>query len=224
MKTHITTVAVAAIIAVAGIAGVNLYHHLELPTLNKDKVHSSYFWNLKPPFIHTKYDIRLSDEIQAPQDYFDIGHIIQDQAKSGDKITFHLAGYGGQVQGLNYLYSVIKDSKAPIEMRVEAPVYSAHAYLALMGSSLHVSQSAFLMFHYSSVINLDCSNEKGEDRGVSNVEHCETYKAEGIKEAERMLNTAYLLTPQEKDQIRQGHDVYLDADEVKERTDANNSN
>lgn len=69
------------------------------------------------------------------------------EAGLGDVMTFHLSGYGGDAQTLISLANEMRHSPAHIVIIVTAPVYSAHAFLALMGDELHVYSGVFFMFH-----------------------------------------------------------------------------
>src|SRR6266404_6650555 len=82
-------------------------------------------------------NIRLDDEILGINSYKDVAQKLQD-AKTGDVIIFHLAGYGGDVEGTMDLINNIQQSNAYVIMSVEAPVFSGHAYLAISGNELRM--------------------------------------------------------------------------------------
>lgn len=201
--------------------GVNFYHHLSLPELDVHKItihHTGFLW------LNKTIDIRLNDEIKGSNSYKDVGQLLED-ASSGDIIIFHLAGYGGDGQGLENLVNQLTLTKAYVIMSVEAPVYSAHAYLAVFGNELRMAPFSFLMFHTSSIYGINCSlpnplnenNPTGTDRTVSNQEHCQAMYDTSMKLFAYMLSQISLLTADEKQAISTGHDVYLLSGDVKQR-------
>lgn len=71
--------------------------------------------------------------------------VIQDRAHGG---TVHLLGPGGYVEGMEALYRVIQDKE--LNVVVDGSVYSAHAYLALVGHTIHIKNKGVFMFHHHS--------------------------------------------------------------------------
>lgn len=212
------TILIAIIALCLALPGVNFYHHLVLPTsvgsqITEYKQFSLSSWD----FISTHTDIRLGETIHAFNfPYFEIQRVLQD-AKRGDTITFHLAGYGGSVEQTLLLMNNVMESKAYVTMSVEAPVYSGHAYLATSGNCIKMSPFSYLMYHSSSVLNVDCSQATGMDRGVSNVEHCVMMYLNEIIVNSAMVDSNKLLTKEEKAIIMKGHDVYLQSYDVNQR-------
>ena len=209
-------VAVGIVALILGIPGINIFHHVELPTLNKYRIVSAHNIDSTYPFLHKHTDITLEDEVKSNIWYEDVSKVLRD-AKEGDTITFHLMGYGGREDSLYMLINQIKNSKAIITMSVEAPVYSAHAYLAVAGDKLVMAPYTWLMFHFSSVLDVDCSKAKGLDRGVSKEEKCKQFKQVDVDLGIKMISTIDLLTAEEKSSIITGHDVYLTSDVVSQR-------
>ncbi len=194
------------------VPGVNFYHHLELPAFSPiDRISSYHVVNTTFPFLHKHTDIRLETEFKGPERYYTVVKVLQEACK-GDTVTFHLIGSGGQSDSLFLIVNNIRKSLAYVVMDVEGPVYSAHAYLAINGDKLYVSKYAFLMFHTSSVVNVDCSTQTGTDRGVSNVEHCEKFKQSEMFLSDILIASSNILTAAQKASIKSGHDVYIYAD------------
>lgn len=211
MKAYAVTFAaiVMALTLMSGLIKLNVQHHLNIPPeLDFAVVSESYQFSLRHPFYVTTYDINLKNEIKGSNTLLHIVQALQN-AKPGDTVVFHLVGVGGQVDSVLLLINNIKLSKAYVIMSVEGPVYSGHAYLATYGDELKMSTYSFLMFHSSTIVNLDCSKETGYDRGVSNVEHCEAYKQANLRISTEFVLDVPLLTQFEKLQILTGHDVYI---------------
>lgn len=222
MKMANVTLGIAAIwivVLLLGIAGINVYHHLDLPKLNKYRIESHYVLNGTPMFLHSRYDIILEDTIYNQIYYDDVISTLQ-QAHKGDTVVFHLSGYGGDAQTEEFIADNIKNTKAHTVMSVEAPCYSAHAYLALVGNEIKMAPYSFLMLHFSTILNLDCSKQTGLDRGVSNVEHCNALKDNVVYVNTKELQEMPLLTNDERTKLYTGHDVYLQAETVNQRLHA----
>lgn len=207
------------IISVAAILVAAYFVMLQTPQpgLLSHRINTSTFVNAQYPFMHTKTDIRLEEEIYASNiNYDDVLEVLQ-TAKRGDVVEFHLAGYGGDVQTAMYLIGNIKITKAYTIMSVEAPVYSAHAYIASQGDELRMAPYSYMMFHSSSVLDMDCSTAVGTDRGVPNTVHCAAFKENSVAQNIELLQNINILTTEEKVTIMEGYDVYLTKSEVDSR-------
>jgi ATP-dependent protease ClpP protease subunit len=170
-------------------------------------------WKNRIVYTHTglifrQIDIRLSTEIGSPEKYTDVLETL-DTARFTDTIRFHLAGFGGDVMGVLDLVQAVHSTKAKVIMIVESDVYSAHSYLATQGDELIVKPSAYLMFHTVSTYGTPCNLAPGTDRTVSNVEHCQSMLDADIEDANRFIDSITILTPEQKQRIETGHDVYI---------------
>ncbi len=217
MKTYVVAGTVAAI-AILGLSTVNINHHLNIPpeVKNPHQTYTTHFVDLNFPFVHTAYNIQMADEIKGTDTVRNIDRILQ-TANKGDTVTFHLSGYGGQVETVNNIINNIRASKAYVTMSVEAPVYSGHAFLAVNGNAIKVGDQSFLMFHTSTMYNVDCKKETGVDRGMTNIEHCDVLKENHILLVNKMIFDSSVLTFSEKVAIASGKDVYLQGEEVNKR-------
>lgn len=209
---------------VLGLFKVNVYHNINLPQQynGANRFSQSLFVDSRFPFIHTQYDIQMAQEIKDYDDIRDIDKVIQG-ANYGDVINFHLAGYGGSVNSVYSIIDNIDRGKAHVVMIVEAPVYSGHAYLAVNGDELIVTPFSYLMFHTSSEYDLDCSLQLGKDRNMTNEEHCNIEKQNDFVLFEQLLERSKILTEDEKNQLRNGKDIYLLGSTVKERQHVKNA-
>lgn len=207
----------ALLLLALAIPGVNFYHNLSLPEVKDDKISVRYDVNFAFPFVHKIYHISLGNEIKSKGlSYYHTLETLR-QAGKNDTVIFHLSGYGGDAHTTSLIMDGVKASKAHIVMITEAPVYSGHAYIALSGHKLIMRPYSFLMLHFSSVLNHDCKEETGYDRGVSNVEHCNALKNALVTQCVQMLSDLPLLTSEEKQQIITGHDVYIFPEDIKGR-------
>jgi ATP-dependent protease ClpP protease subunit len=211
---------IAAITLSSGLVEVNLEHHTNLPPefSNKTSItqHRVVGWN-GTDLCSTVSDIRLRKELKDTDSINDILKVLQ-EAQAGDVINFHLAGVGGQVDTFILLRNSVQQSKAHVRMIVEAPVYSAHAFLSVSGNELIMMPNTYLMFHTSSGYGVDCTKQTGEDRAVSNAEHCQSFLNTHLANFEQIIDSINLLTLDEKIAIKTGHDVYITDSEYNRRT------
>lgn len=218
----IAIAALASLTVMSGMVNINFQHNVHVPVelSNGDIITQRRAYNLTPPFIHTVSDVRMKDEIKGTDSVKRITKVLQ-EAGYGDKVIFHIAGFGGVVDSVALIINNIKATKAYVVMSVEAPVYSGHAFLALFGHELKVSPYAFLMYHSTSGVDIDCSKETGTDRGQPTKDKCEAYKNANLTLFSNMLVDAPILTKYEKIRIMQGHDVYVQPSDVETRIFAN---
>ena len=200
---------VVATTMMSGKVEVNLdvSHHIKLPTFGQNKP------------IQTSshiYDIYMTKPIKGKEEYLEVVKLL-DEASSSDTINFHLGGPGGAVDSIIYLANHIRQSAAKTVMIVEAPVYSGHAYLALVGKYMKVLPDTYFMYHTSSAYGTDCSKEKGTDRTRPESEVCQTMLDEHLRTMGRFIDSMPILTPDEKLRIKLGYTLMLDDIEVNRR-------
>lgn len=219
MKSYAPALAagVIALTAMSGLINVNVQHNLHVPPeLNFSVISSHREFSYKNFPYTTHIDINLRKEIKDTNSVLHIVQVLQN-AKDGDVVVFHLAGFGGEVDSVILIANNIKLSKAFVIMSVEAPVYSGHAYLALLGDAFRMSPGSFLMFHESSVVDVDCTKQEGYDRGISNITHCDDMKEANVRIGEELLKSIKLLTPSDITMILNGNDLYLFPADVEAR-------
>lgn len=197
-------------ILILGLISINLEHHINLPKelLNRNTIKTQYILNTTPFFLHKQYDIYLVDSINSYRQTQDIIETIN-EAKSNDIVVLHLAGYGGGVEQVVRIINAMLTSKADIITRVEAPVYSGHAYIALYGKTMIILPYTYIMLHTSSALNEDCSKEKGVDRAQTAAQSCQNFKDNHMILVTNTLLNMPFLTNQEKVQVMTGYDLYL---------------
>lgn len=180
----------------------------------KNRITSTYTFDWAKLKSVNTINIRLETEITEPEFYKDIDQVLQ-ETYSGDVINIHLSGYGGRVDSTLELIYNIQKSHAIVNMIVEAPVYSADAYLAVSGDTLTMNPNSVLMFHAPANSDglmssqIDCSTAEGFDRGHPQSEQCEADKAAQVKVDSNFIYSLPYLTTQEKYKILQGYEIYL---------------
>jgi len=203
-------------------AGVNLTHHHELAQLTqKEKIYCSGIFS-------KKCHVRLSTAIGKPEIYRELFHLLN-TASSRDTIYIYLMGAGGQVQTTLQMYNVIKSSKAKIITVVEGDVYSAHAFIAAMGSQIKIGDHILFLVHTSSAYgkyekyceakNINQKGEHLKDRNQSAYDKCMNYYRMQLKQTNKLIITIFssILTKEELKMVLEGHDVILTGEELKRR-------
>jgi len=235
MNVHPAVIAagIMATVLLSGHGQMNLIHHEVIPQIIAEQqiVTVRPQQGIKGFLGGEQIDIRMGNEIKDQDSVIAIIKALQ-EASSLDTITFHINGYGGQVDTTFELIDNVRMSKAHVIMSVESPSFSGHAYLAVSGDELIVAPFASLMFHTSSAYGTSCSEARlpgtegegdpgydpnGTDRTVSNQEHCERQMASHFLMITKFFTQEKYLTGAEKEQIMTGHDIYLSADDLHSR-------
>src|ERR1043165_4122729 len=95
---------------VLSLPGVNFYHHLSLPKIDKFVIYETKVDTVKA-FLGLPYKVNvyLTEEIVDPPKYYDIVNLVLTSA-SNATIEFHLIGYGGQADSTTMLIDAIRRS------------------------------------------------------------------------------------------------------------------
>ncbi len=132
-------------LVMASVLGV---FHIKVDTQHSLKVDlPTPYSQIESGFIFKTTDIYLTTLIIFPEAYHELMKKL-DTAKVGDRVNIHLAGDGGDTIATIALYNSLKRTRAHITMIVEGDVYSAHAFLSLMGDDLKVGKGVIFMFHH----------------------------------------------------------------------------
>lgn len=166
--------------------------------------------------------IYLGTSMGNPENYMGL---VSEIEKERGTIYIHLVGNGGDYEGMIYLANTLRAHHTV--MVVEGTVQSAHATLALMGDDIVVPEYGIFMWHLVSTTYMErelCKNAQGIDRGIPMQQKCEQdvkamsdlYNKEIIKTVSRILNS------EEMSRLMKGEEVYLSAQEVKNRLEMRN--
>lgn len=168
-------------------------------------------------FPGTTYNLYLDHELKDAESMRPLVQVVE-AASRFDTVVLHIASFGGDGEGMEYLENAILASKAHTVAIVEASAYSAGAYLATSTQTLIMRPATFLMFHSGSQVGNDCGDAIGQkDRGHDAFPKCEQVIAALDANDILIIDRIKILTPQEKKDIIAGYDVYLTADEVNKR-------
>lgn len=156
------------------------------------------------PMEGKKYKISIWDNIEAYEDYEKLFENL-DRITAKDRVELQVMSPGGRCDIGFTLFNRIYSLPCRVDVLVPYPVYSMGAILALCGDTLEVGEGAFLMFHDYS------TGARGKGNEI--FKQTEAYKSSFA----HMFNKACrpFLTKKECDNILNGHDMYVQWDDVK---------
>lgn len=168
-------------------------------------------------YQHRDKHIYLRTQVHSPEYYIDLASELEGHK---GRVFVHLVGNGGNYEGALYIMNVL--DKLNTTIVVDGSVYSAHAILALNGKNVILPKKGLFMLHLASGTNMEeilCLTASGLDRGQDAYSKCiinlksmlEIYNAEAIKIYSKVLNEQEIL------KLKQGFEIFLSVDEIKER-------
>lgn len=174
-------------------------------------------------------NVYLSSSIGEESNYIDLYSLIEN-APEGQTIRIHLSGNGGQMSAVYHLANAIAQSKAEIDTIVEGPVYSAHAFITMLGHKIIIMPNSQFLFHLPGV-QIDKNNGAvlpdqscilflgKTDRGQDLMQKCLDLNRGEQAIFDRMFKVyiAPFLTTDEQIRVYQGYDVYIDGLEMQKR-------
>ena len=173
---------------------------------NEDSVQADqlgYFVDTNTSF---KYTVPIDTDFVEPSHYRAVVQMM-DNATENDLVLFKINSRGGALSGLQTLLEAIKCTEAHTVAVVVGQCSSAASILLMYCDSAVVTDSANALIHHVSF----WTGGKGADV-LSHVQHV-------AKTSEKLMKEAYegFLTEDEIKEVIGGKELYLDADEMRER-------
>lgn len=167
------------------------------------------FMQEKPCFsgpASMKHELHLKGPLTGPEDYVDWVRTIR-SAGPNDVIEFHLNTPGGDVYTAIELLGAFQETEAHVHVIINGICASAGTILMTVGDSFEISPWTSFMFH----------NYSGGMRGKGNEMHIQMEYER--KWAVGFMHDIYdgILTKDEIDQLVDGRDFWLTADDVGDR-------
>lgn len=173
--------------------------------------------------------VELTTEVKSIEHYLELASMLQ-SANEDWTIEIHLAGDGGLVSTVYYLYNNVNNSKAKVVIYVDGIVQSGHAFLAFIGDELVISDTSFFMFHVPAVYDMKKDEnviptaicqyfEDRKDRGVDAEKKC----LDSVKTSSKVFLTfaqntfKKYLTNDEYVRLLRGEDIFITGVEMKKR-------
>lgn len=174
-------------------------------------------------------NVYLTSSIGEESMYIDLYNLIEN-APPGQTIVIHLSGNGGNMSTVYHLANAIAQSKAEVDTVVEGPVYSAHAFIAMLGNKITVTNLSQFLFHLPAVQLTEggdavlpiqsCLSFAGHyDRGQDAVQKCLDVTNGEQAMYDRMFKVymAPFLTEKERADIYAGYDVVIPGPQMDKR-------
>lgn len=162
--------------------------------------------------VYTQVKVVLNSSIQEPDYYTALINRIDDLGE-GDSLILQLDNVGGNVDGCLALVDAIENTPADVTAVLSGRVYSAASIIALRCPQIQVGPYARMMIHsWSGVGGFGKYNEVVADYEFNQKFlksfFCDTYK--------------HFLTDQEIQQVLDGKDLYVGAEQILERLERKN--
>ena len=170
----------------------------------------SSVWDNYVPILtvgrHT--DVYLTDAIEAPAEYNQLCHILNN-AYQGDTVTLHINNGGGYVDSGFMIVNAIRNSKAKVTAKLSGTVASVATIITLACADIEIAPYVNFMIHnYSSGGG---GSSKGHELRAM-VEFTDTQLNEAFSSV-----YANFVTSHEIELIIAGKDLWMGTDEVKQR-------
>lgn len=166
---------------------------------------------MKPKILAVQYDYYLSGAITESKNYVKVFDVIRN-ASPNDLIILHINSPGGDLDTSIQMIRSIAESEATVIGSAEGLVASAAFLIFLSCDSFVVSDYSAFMAHTLTTGMYGKSNELHDDISFT--------KKWGDDLTRRSMKD--FLTPQEIDQVINGKNVWLTADEVVKRLEHRN--
>lgn len=165
-------------------------------------------FSVKTQTSHT-FIVHINEEIQGADYYSQIFDLLL-EAGEEDCIQFFIESPGGDVSGLNTLLEGIKITEAHVVGIIVGDASSAASILALNCHEVVVLDGAQMLVHTSR------TGFGGKSPDL------EAYTAHNKKFTAKLLTNTYsgFLTEDELSRVMDGKEMYMDADEIRERLEA----
>jgi len=165
-------------------------------------------WDKYVPILESAnhYHAYLHDEISNPNEYSELCYLL-DNAYPGSVVHLHINTPGGILDSAVQIIDAISRSKAKVIAHLTGSVASAGTLIALSCDELVVSNFVQFMIH----------NYSGGTGGKGH--EIKAMVEFSDKELNKTFKTIYsdFLTDAEMETVIDGRDIWLNADEVKER-------
>ncbi len=152
--------------------------------------------------------VYLYDDIDEPKYIPEIIELLE-TASDTETIYFKICSYGGYLDTASALNEAMKNSLAYIVVQLSGSVMSAATIISLQADELHVTDDVTFMIHAMTYGSYGKTHEVISHTQFSYEAHV------------RLLKSVYkkFLTKKELKNVLNGADMYLNADQVRERWD-----
>ena len=156
--------------------------------------------------VSNMYSVPIDEDIQEPSYYRNVLKMLQD-ATQYDFVKFVINSNGGRLDGLSSILHGVKTTQAQTIAEIVGDCHSAASILALSCDQVIVGDYASMLCHSARWGFVGKSSDV-----VGHTLH-------NKKISDRLMREAYkdFLSEKEIDRVLEGHELYLDSDDIAER-------
>jgi ATP-dependent protease ClpP protease subunit len=183
---------------------MNNQQPIPLATILKGNKNENYINSVERVSWH--HDIFLDDDIEAPSNYRELLALLFNAGEE-DTINIYINSDGGDLDTALAIVEGLKNTQAAVTAILIGACHSAASVISMYCHQVAVLDSAYSMVHTASF---------GAAGSVGNVKAHTEFT---VKRVEKLLNETYegFLTKDELVKIKQGSEMWFDADEIRER-------
>lgn len=152
------------------------------------------------------YTVYIHDQVGDAHEFSEIIDLLG-SCDEGDRVIFHLNTPGGYMHSLLMVRDAMRHSKALVLCECTGTVASAGTMMALSGKGLYIADHTTFMIHYYSGGVGGKGNEIVASVDFSKIKYPAVFRDV----------YQHFLTEEEITEVIAGHDMYMDAEEVRER-------
>ena len=168
--------------------------------------HSVLGYRVKSVALHD-FSFHVNNDIRGPEYYTKIFDLLVESGEH-DTITMFIGSYGGRLDGLNILLEGIRMTDAHVRAVILSDCHSAASILALSAHEVIVCDAAEMLVH-------QCRFGIAPTKVIDVVAQA----AHTQKTTEKLTRSVYegFLTSDEIEEVLKGRELWLDADQIRER-------
>lgn len=163
---------------------------------------------LQETYTHTQtvYDILLDEPIEEPKYYRDAFHVLR-TASEMDMVRIIINSPGGLLSSAIAFRNAIAEANCPVIAVIEGECHSAASMIACSCDDMEVKDYASSLVHSASYGSMGTS---------SNIQAHVDFTT---KQTQKFIREVYedFLSDQEIDEVLKNREIWLDADEIRER-------
>jgi ATP-dependent protease ClpP protease subunit len=160
----------------------------------------------KSEALSTKYTVMFDSDIEESSEFHEQFYVME-QAGKDDLVEVCISSVGGSVATISKFQDVVKNSEAHFHAKLHGYGYSAGGALFLLCDTQEVSDLATFMAH---------SIQTGYGGGTQAIESHSTMSSAQNRKLCDMLYEGFL-SPEEIDRICDGAEIWMEANEIRER-------
>jgi ATP-dependent Clp protease protease subunit len=155
---------------------------------------------------YTHYDVFIDSEVGEPSEYRELISTLFNAA-DGDTMAIYINSPGGHLDSALAIIEALKNTECHVTGVIMGACHSAASLISMYCAEVAVMDNAYSMVHTASF------------GSVGNTSNVKSHTEFTVKMVEKLLNDTYegFLTKDELHKVKQGVELWFDADEIRER-------